>query len=113
MHQALQGASFHVEHVLPRSRGGASALENLAWASPGCNLRKSDRVEVVDPESGLLVRLFNPRADRWCDHFRWQAYGIEPLTPIGRATAAALDFNHPRRIRIRMADESFELFPPD
>jgi 5-methylcytosine-specific restriction endonuclease McrA len=40
MHQALQGATFHVEHIVPSSRGGPTELRNLAWACPGCNLRK-------------------------------------------------------------------------
>jgi signal recognition particle GTPase len=26
MHQALQGGTFHVEHITPRVRGGASTL---------------------------------------------------------------------------------------
>jgi len=30
MHQALQGATFHLEHITPGSCGGATALENLA-----------------------------------------------------------------------------------
>jgi hypothetical protein len=34
MHQALQGATFHVEHTTPRSRGGKSDLANLAWCCP-------------------------------------------------------------------------------
>jgi HNH endonuclease len=113
MHQSLQGATFHVEHVVPRSRGGASTLENLAWACPGCNLRKSDRVDVPDPDSGVSVSLFNPRIDRWNEHFAWNGYEVTGLTGIGRATVAALDFNHPRRVRIRQAEESFDLFPPD
>jgi hypothetical protein len=111
MHQALQGASFHVEHIVPQSREGHTSLENLAWSCPGCNLRKSDRTEVLDPQTGQLVPLFNPRNERWRDHFRWQGFRIVSLTRIGRATAAALD--HPRRIRIRQAEESFDLFPPD
>lgn len=76
-----------------------------------CNLRKSNHVEVRDSETGRLVPLFSPRLHRWRDHFRWRDYRIEPLTSIGRATAAALDFNHPRRIRIRQAEEKFALFP--
>jgi 5-methylcytosine-specific restriction endonuclease McrA len=52
MHQSLQGATFHVEHIIPRSRGGLSQLDNLAWACPSCNLHKSSRVEVPSPESG-------------------------------------------------------------
>jgi hypothetical protein len=113
MHEALQGATFHVEHVVPRSRGGDSDLGNLAWACPGCNLRKSNRVETCDPETGEHVPLFNPRLDRWSDHFRWEGYQIVPLTANGRATAAALEFNFPRRIRIRQAEERFGLFPPE
>lgn len=113
MHHSLQGATFHIEHVLPRSLGGASRLDNLAWACPGYNLCKSNRVEVPDTQSGQTVRLFHPREDRWHDNFRWEGYRIVPLTAIGRATVAAMDFNNPRRIRIRQAEEKFGLFPPD
>ena len=60
MHQALQGATFHVEHVVPRCRGGQSTLDNLAWACPGCNLHKADRVEAPDPQTGQPVPLFHP-----------------------------------------------------
>ena len=34
-------------------------------------------------------------------------------TPVGRATVAALNLNHPRRVLIREAEEGFDLFPPD
>src|SRR5262245_16462802 len=51
MHQSLQGATFHVEHVVPRARGGGDDLANLAYVCPSCNLHKSDRVEAVDPDS--------------------------------------------------------------
>jgi hypothetical protein len=112
MHQALQGATFHVEHIMPSSRGGLSDLDNLAWACPSCNLHKSDRVEALDPDTGATAPLFNPRIDRWTDHFRWSGYFIEGLTAIGRATVFALDLNNSRRILIRSAEELFELFPP-
>ena len=46
MHQSLQGATFHVEHIIPRSLGGRSEIENLAWACPSWNLHKSNRVGV-------------------------------------------------------------------
>jgi hypothetical protein len=112
MHESLQGATFHVEHIVPRSRGGASTLDNLAWACPSCNLRKSDRIQVSDPATVALVPLFNPRPDRWNEHFRWGNYQILALTPVGRATVAALELNAPRRLRIREAEQMFELFPP-
>ena len=112
MHQALQGATFHLEHVRPRSRGGATDAANLSMACPGCNLHKSDRLTARDPETGVYAPLFNPRRQSWNDHFRWFAYHVEPLTPTGRATAAALRFNDDRRLEIRRAEEHFGLFPP-
>ncbi|HEV3039470.1 MAG TPA: HNH endonuclease [Candidatus Angelobacter sp.] len=32
MHESLQGATFHVEHIIPKSKGGESSLENLAFS---------------------------------------------------------------------------------
>jgi len=113
MHQALQGATFHVEHVFPRSRGGSSHSDNLAWACPGCNLHKADRVEATDPDTGAVVPLFNPRQQGWHEHFRWEGYEIRGRTPVGRATIAYLDLNHPRRVRIRRAEDVFGLFSRD
>jgi len=70
-------------------------------------------VQVPDPESGGPVALFDPRNDRWSDHFCWVEHDIEPLTATGRATIAALDLNHSRRVRIRRAEQMFGLFPPE
>ena len=112
MHQALQGASFHIEHVLPSSLGGPTKLENLAFACPSCNLHKSDQTEATDSLTGNQAPLFNPRRDEWDDHFCFQDYRIEGLTPVGRATVAALYFNSDRRLLIRKAEELFDLFPP-
>jgi 5-methylcytosine-specific restriction endonuclease McrA len=112
MHQSLQGAAFHVEHVVPTSRSGETELANLAWSCPSCNLHKSDRIEVIDPDTGTTVPLYHPRRHRWPDHIQFEHYGIAGLTPTGRATVDALDFNHPRRLRIRQAEELFNLFPP-
>jgi HNH endonuclease len=111
MHQALQGATFHVEHILPSSRGGPTVLDNLAWACPGCNLHKSDRTEALDPETGERVSLFNPRTQAWHEHFQFAAYQVLGLTATGRATVLLLNLNHPRRMLIRQAEEMFGLFP--
>jgi hypothetical protein len=111
MHQALQGATFHIEHPVPQSRGGSSEPGNLCLACPSCNLHKSDRVQVMDPDSNTMVALFNPRTDHWSDHFRWDGYVIVGLTTIGKATVFALQLNHPRRLLIRQAEELLGLFP--
>ncbi len=112
MHQALQGATFHVEHIIPTASGGADELSNLAWACPSCNLKKSNRLTVIDPETEQAVALFNPRMDRWEDHLVWLGYTVIGRTPVGRALVAAFDLNHPRRVLIREAEEHFDLFPP-
>jgi len=112
MHQSLQGAIFHVEHTIPASRGGLSTLENLAWCSPSCNLHKSDRMQAVDPQTGQLAPLFNPRQDDWNEHFGWLDFHLTGRSPTERATIAALKHNTERRILIRRAEEQFELFPP-
>jgi hypothetical protein len=112
MHQSLQGATFHIEHIIPRSRGGLTLLDNLALACPSCNLAKSDRIDAVDADSGQPVSLFDPRQHSWSEHFRFRGTTIEPLTAIGRATVGVLDLNHPRREQIREAESRFGLFPP-
>lgn len=34
---------FHVEHMIPLSRGGANDWTNIAISCPSCNLRKADK----------------------------------------------------------------------
>jgi hypothetical protein len=112
MHQVLQGATFHVDHVIPQRLGGSSELSNLAWACPSCNLHKADRVEVVRAGGGHRVSLFNPRTDKWTDHFRWDGYHLVGITAVGQATVDLLMLNHERRVKIRQAEALFSLFPP-
>ena len=112
MHQSLQGATFHIEHITPRQLGGLTGHENLALACPSCNLHKGPRVEAVDPLTGEAASLFHPRTDRWTDHFAWRERQLDGLTAVGRATIEALRLNDDRRVKIRQAEELFGLFPP-
>jgi rubredoxin len=112
MHQALQGATFHVEHIVPTSRQGSFDFDNLAWCCPSCNLSKSDRVELKEPDGPGMIPFFNPRTDVWGTHFRWEGFVLVGQTPIGRATVTALNVNSARRILIRQAEQLFNLFPP-
>jgi len=83
----------------------------MGYTSPGCNLKKSNRVTAIDPETGMDVPLFHPRLDRWEEHLAWQGYQLVGLTSIGRTLIAAFDLNHTRRCRIRQAEALFGLFP--
>ena len=92
---------------------GSDDLDNLAWACPGCNLHKSNCQQAEDPVTKAIVRVFDPRKHEWSEHFTWNGYRIAGLTPIGRALVAAFDLNSSRRQRIRQAEETFDLFPPE
>lgn len=67
------------------------------------------------PESGELTRLFNPRLDAWPDHFVWEGVWLRGKTPVGRATVAVLDINHPDSLLVREAllDEGIFARTPD
>jgi HNH endonuclease len=106
--EAATGVTFHLEHVIPRSAGGATTLANLALSCPGCNLAKSDRTTGAD-RRGQIQPLFNPRAFEswllgWHIHFALdrQTGLIVPRTAIGEATVLALDVNSPQRLFARL-----------
>ena len=109
-----QYVRFTVDHVVPLSKGGVDSLDNLALACFHCNRRKSDYLVGIDPESGIEVPLFNPRRDRWSNHFIWSVDGllIVGFTATGRATIAALLLNRDRVIQIRSADKEIGRHPP-
>ena len=112
MSQGLQGATFHVEHIVPRSKGGATSEDNLALACPSCNLGKADAVEDADPDTGNRVPLYNPRHHPWDEHFQVDGARIVGVTGIGRATVVRLEMNMGRRLRIREQEASLGWWPP-
>jgi len=60
--QHLVMARLEIAHIIPLARGGSDDEPNLWLACPICNGHKSDKIEAVDPETGQIVKLFNPRA---------------------------------------------------
>lgn len=112
MHQMLQASTFHIDHLLPVSRGGTDHPDNLCLSCVGCNLSKSSRTHLTDPTTGDAVPIFNPRTQAWRDHFAWVGFEILGLTPIGRALVQEFEVNHPRRVMIRQAEAYFGLGQP-
>jgi hypothetical protein len=90
--QHLVMARLEVEHSIPVARGGTDDETNLWLACPICNGHKSDKIQAADPETGVISPLFNPRMQRWSEHFAWGDGGLRIIgtTPLGRATVAAL-----------------------
>ncbi len=90
-----------LEHIVPRQHGGRDDLSNLALACYRCNKFKGPNLSAFDPRTGKIVRIFNPRRQRWLDHFALRGVLILGRTAIGRATVELLQMNAPRRQGLR------------
>lgn len=93
--QHLVMACLEVEHIIPLAKGGTDDETKLWLACPICNGHKADKISALDPETGVIVLLFNPRTQRWTDHFCWSNDGLQVigLTPTGRATVLAFQLS--------------------
>jgi len=90
-----------VDHIVSRKHGGLSVQSNLAYACLRCNTWKGSDIASVEPSTCRLTPLYNPRQQRWADHFRLEGAIIEPLTPEGIVTARLLRLNLDRRVAER------------
>ncbi len=80
-------SKFQIDHVIPIKHGGSDDTNNLALACLKCNGFKGPNVAALDPLTGHATKLFNPRRQRWDDHFLLNAdTTITGLTPEGRVT---------------------------
>lgn len=96
--ERLSASRFTVDHVIPKSLGGSDEIDNLALACRRCNEKRYNFVAGIDPETQEIVPIFNPRRQKWEEHFVWvdQGVAIEGISPIGRATCLRLDLNDTR-----------------
>jgi 5-methylcytosine-specific restriction endonuclease McrA len=88
---------LEIDHLIPTSHGGTDEEENLWLACRMCNNFKSDHTHGHDPLTGEEIPLFNPRKQRWTEHFVWSEYG----TPCGRATIVTLQMNNLISVMVR------------
>jgi 5-methylcytosine-specific restriction endonuclease McrA len=61
-------APMEIDHIHPQCLGGSDDEVNLWLACPHCNNAKHDKVAAIDPVTGKLVQLFNPRLQNWREH---------------------------------------------
>ena len=90
-----------VDHTIAVKHGGETGLDNLCLSCFDCNRRKGSDLTSIDPEGGAIVPLFNPRQQRWEDHFRLNEALIYPLTAQGRVTIQLLRMNEPEQLEKR------------
>jgi 5-methylcytosine-specific restriction endonuclease McrA len=90
------------DHIIATKHRGTTDDGNLAWTCFVCNRGKGSDLSSIDIETGKLIPLFNPRTDRWSEHFRLDRDGrIVPLTDVGRVTEYLLKFNRPEHVELR------------
>lgn len=113
--ELVSGVPLTIEHLLPRAKGGGDDEANLWLSCRLCNEAKGALTEAIDPETGEIAPLFNPRLQRWAEHFIWADDGanIVGLTPTGRATVSALSLNTEFRVRTRALWVEVGWHPPE
>jgi hypothetical protein len=112
--ETLSGIRCQIDHIIPRARYGATTADNLCLACVACNGHKHARTHAIDPVSGSVVPLFDPRQQSWQEHFVWSTDGTEiiGLTPSGRATIVALHMNDSLILAARALWRGLGAHPP-
>lgn len=105
---------LEIEHIIPKALGGSDDEENLWLACRLCNNYKGIQTHATDPITNRKVKLFNPRRQKWSQHFTWTNNGsnISGVTACGRATVIALQINNIYAVTVRQAWVSAGWHPP-
>lgn len=113
--EVVSGIPLTLEHILPRAKGGKDRESNLWLSCRLCNEAKGILTEAIDPQTGTVAPLFNPRTEAWSEHFHWSEDGTHIIgqTPTGRATVAALSLNSELRLRARAIWVEAGWHPPE
>ena len=101
LHQDDAFLTFEIDHVVSLKHGGGNELENLALACPHCNNNKGSDLTTFLTSYDDIATLFNPRTQRWQDHFYTVEGEILAITRTGQATIKLLRLNQPDRLIIR------------
>ncbi len=94
-------APHQIDHIIAEKHGGLTKLNNLALACSLCNKYKGSDLTSIDPNTGEIVPLFNPRQDLWLEHFQLKDAVIIAKTAKGRVTERLLQFNISDRLEER------------
>ncbi len=105
---------LEIDHLKPTARGGTDDEENLWLACRMCNAFKSDHTHGHDPLTGEELPLFNPRTQKWAEHFMWSEDGTQVIgkTSCGRATIITLQLNNRIAVMVRREWVSAGWHPP-
>jgi hypothetical protein len=101
-----------VDHIIADQHEGGDEPSNLALACAHCNRHKGPNLSGLEPVTRELTRLYNPRQDRWHEHFAWQGAVLIGLTAVGRTTIQVLAMNDREMVEARESLIAEGRFPP-
>lgn len=106
---------LEIDHIIPKAKGGTDDPDNLWLACRLCNGYKGTQTHAVEPKTGQRVQLFNPRQQRWSEHFQWSDDGTQIIgrTACGRATVIALQLNNLIAVTVRQQWVMAGWHPPE
>lgn len=90
-----------IDHVIPEKHGGTTEADNLALTCWRCNRHKGTDLGSFDPLTGNFSFLYNPRTQRWSDHFTLAQINLHGSTPEGRTTVKLLQIDTDKRQKER------------
>ncbi|MEH1768360.1 HNH endonuclease [Nostoc sp.] len=93
--------AHEIDHVIAQKHGGATNADNLALTCWRCNRHKGTDLGSFDPETRAFSFLFNPRTQKWAEHFIFSELNLVGLTPMGRTTIRLLQINSDGRLAQR------------
>ena len=100
--ESFSFAVHQIDHVIPEKHGGETIEDNLALSCILCNKYKGSDLASIDPKSGKITPLYNPRIQHWHLHFLLNEDGfLVSETAEGRATIRLLQLNRAERIEER------------
>lgn len=96
---------FQVDHIIAIKHEGTDTDDNLCLACYECNIYKGSNVAALDPLTRDASKLYNPRQEKWDDHFKINSDAtFTGLTPEGRVTINVLRMNDEERVKQRLGE---------
>ncbi len=105
---------LEIDHIISLKKGGKDDEQNLWLICATCNSSKYNKTEVFDLTTRENILFFNPRLQKWHEHFEWSKNGTEIIgkTKTGSMTVTALNLDRERFIKIRKNRVSAGWHPP-
>ena len=104
-------AGCEVDHVISRKHGGITDASNLAFSCARCNRAKGSDIGSVLSATGQFCRMFNPRIDRWEEHFGREGARLFPRTDVAEVTIRILRLNDQERMAERALLQQIGEYP--